>query len=102
MPRPPDYTLEQVVEQQLECHCCQARCAPLTKYPIRDLGRDVGVKLLCELCANSMIGMYADYPKQHDADALAIMKQSSFLANKILHRLACLEERIAKLERSDG
>lgn len=70
-----------------KCECCGADGIPLKVY-----GRDNPFngrpfepwKLLCGLCAKTMVGVYYDNPQVHAHDMLAIMRQVSFVGNEIL------------------
>ena len=82
--------------EEPECRCCGSKGAPLRPYPM-DRGRpsfDQALRdgrppfrVLCPICANTMVGVYSDYPEQHDPDVLAAMKMVAYVGNLILREL---------------
>lgn len=73
-------------EKPEECECCRFETMDLKEY---DSARNFPqkpdeTKWLCQLCANTMTGAFADYPQQHDRDALEVMKTICHVGNAIL------------------
>lgn len=76
-------------KDEQECSACGYPAKELKEYRNQNIiGPHANEKkLLCELCARTMLGTYTDYPDQHKGPELSVMRQITFVANAILDAL---------------
>lgn len=76
------------MEKPLECDCCDSSGVKLEVYRGSPLPGHRNWKVLCGICAATMVGNYSDYPTQHDNDLLVIMKMIAYVGNEVLKAIA--------------
>ncbi|HEX2242023.1 MAG TPA: hypothetical protein VHK27_01955 [Gammaproteobacteria bacterium] len=71
------------------CECCNFETKELKPYETNRYfpKQPVETKWICKLCADTMTGAFSDYPNQHNADSLEIMKTICHVGNAILAEL---------------
>lgn len=81
------YELEEAV-----CECCESigvHFNVTARSPTVDPRRydEHEFILLCDICYSTHLGTNFQYPRQHDSDALALMKLVAYIGNEIIKRL---------------
>lgn len=70
------------------CDGCRYPGAPLTPYETTQIGLMAGrKKYLCDLCANTMVGMHIEYDHTAHTRELEVMRTINYVGNVILTEL---------------
>lgn len=79
-----------MIEEQ-ECNGCRATGVALTEYRKQWPFRTEETKLLCDLCASTMVGKLNDFSHlRENPDLVEIQRQINYVGNEILKAISRL------------